>query len=178
VLRWNRAWAGSIQVGADRHLFYIVARCLSAPLPPLLTRLSLEGCTVLGVATFRTQKFALEGATCVYGIHACCVASSVRWQSSWLGVALEGCLLGIHTTVCCGLKPACVRFNTMPSAHSAVCDRVHGQHACDSIPCLQPIAVCDRVHHQHACDSIPCLQPIQQCVTEFMVSRRAIQYHA
>jgi hypothetical protein len=42
-------------------------------------------------------------------------------------------------------------FNRMPSAHSAVCDRVHGQHACDSIACLLLI---------------------QQCGTEFVVSLR------
>jgi hypothetical protein len=45
----------------------------------------------------------------------------------------------------------------MPSAHSAVCDRVLGQHPCDPIVCLQLIP---------------------QCVTEFMASIHVIQSYA
>jgi hypothetical protein len=46
-----------------------------------------------------------------------------------------------------GLLSAYVRSNSMPSAHSAVCDRVHGQHKCDPTACLPGCTISD-THHR------------------------------
>jgi hypothetical protein len=51
----------------------------------------------------------------------------------------DSCLIRLEATM--------MQYNYMPSTHSAACDRIHGQHACDSISCLSGVPFSDERHH-------------------------------